>query len=186
MPLPRACDPPVREGGGKGERIHYRRPRHLSRVRPAVSRIIAASPTAGRDAGHADQADRHRRPPQGKEFEFDGLDTFLVGRTADAHLRLSFDDPYFSRRHFVVEVNPPRCRLLDLNSRNGTLKNGVRVHTAEVHDGDEIGAGHTVFKASVLAPVVDAPQTHELPVAPPTPASLTRSGCGGRPACGPI
>ncbi|HTU19962.1 MAG TPA: FHA domain-containing serine/threonine-protein kinase [Gemmataceae bacterium] len=103
-------------------------------------------------------------PHQGQEFVFDGHDTFLVGRTKDAHFQLSYDDPYFSRRHFLVEVNPPRCRLIDLNSRNGTLLNGVRVQTAEVADGDEIGAGHTVFKVQVLAPELVEKETLALPV----------------------
>ncbi len=88
-------------------------------------------------------------PHRGKEFTFEGHDTFLVGRVNDAHLQLSFDDPYFSRRHFVLEVNPPRCRLMDLKSRNGVHINGVRVEVAEIKDGDEIRAGHTVFKVSV-------------------------------------
>ena len=55
------------------------------------------------------------------------------------------------RRHFLVEVNAPRCRLIDLNSHNGVLLNGARVQTAEVADGDEIAAGHTVFKVHVIA-----------------------------------
>ena len=91
-------------------------------------------------------------PHQGREFVFDGHDTLLVGRTKDCHFQLSFDDPYFSRRHFLVEINPPRCKVTDLNSRNGTLLNGVRVRTAEVADGDEIGAGHTTFEVRVIAP----------------------------------
>src|SRR5262249_52181628 len=79
----------------------------------------------------------------------DGHDTFLVGRVNDAHLQLSFDDPYFSRRHFVLEVNPPRCRLMDLRSRNGTFLNGERVTVADVKHGDRIRAGHTVFEVAV-------------------------------------
>jgi serine/threonine-protein kinase len=106
-------------------------------------------------------------PHMGQEFEFKGHDTFLVGRTSDAHLRLPPGDPYFSRRHFLVEVNPPRCRVIDLNSRNGTLRNGARIQTADVSDGDEIGAGHTVFKVSVVPPVSPESQTLDLPVAPP-------------------
>ena len=102
-------------------------------------------------------------PHKGREFEFDGHDTFLVGRTKDAHFQLSYDDPYFSRRHFLVEVNPPRCRLIDLNSRSGTLLNGVRVQTAEVADGDEIAAGHTVFKVSVIVPAAHEADTLETP-----------------------
>ncbi len=105
-------------------------------------------------------------PHQGREFVFDGHDTFLVGRTKDAHFQLSYDDPYFSRRHFLVEINPPRCRLVDLNSRNGTLLNGARVQTAEVADGDEIAAGHTVFKVCVVAPGPGEQETLDLPAGP--------------------
>ena len=105
-------------------------------------------------------------PHQGREFIFDGRDTFLVGRVKDAHFQLSYDDPYFSRRHFLVEVNPPRCRLIDLNSRNGILLNGARILTAEVADGDEIAAGHTVFKVRVIAPEPHEKETLDLPVNP--------------------
>lgn len=89
-------------------------------------------------------------PHAGKEFTFDRHDTFLVGRAKDAHFRLSFDDPYFSRRHFLIEVNPPRCRVLDLGSRNGTYVNDQKVKLAELSDGDEVRAGHTVFKVRLL------------------------------------
>lgn len=106
-------------------------------------------------------------PHTGKEFRFDGHDTFLVGRVEDAHLRLSYDDPYFSRRQFVVEINPPRCRVLDLKSRNGTFVNGSRVAAADIVDGDEIAAGHTKFKVSVLDTPSEAQVTLDLPP-PPT------------------
>ncbi|QEL15100.1 hypothetical protein PX52LOC_02008 [Limnoglobus roseus] len=62
-----------------------------------------------------------------------------------------------------MEVNPPRCRVIDLNSRNGTLHNGLRVKTADVVDGDEIGAGHTVFKVVVFADSPQQPPTLDLP-----------------------
>ncbi len=105
-------------------------------------------------------------PHQGQEFVFDGHDTFLVGRAEDAHCQLPPDDPFFSRRHFLVEVNPPRCRLIDLNTRNGTRLNGVRIQMAEVADGDEIAAGHTVFKVGVIAAEPDEKDTLELPAHP--------------------
>ena len=89
-------------------------------------------------------------PHQGKKFLLEGHDTFLVGRAKDAHFQLSNDDPYFSRRHFLVEMNPPRCRVIDLSRRNGILHNGVRVQSAEIADGDEVGAGHTVFKFAFI------------------------------------
>lgn len=103
-------------------------------------------------------------PHQGKEFEFDQHDTFLVGRTKDAHFQLSYDDPFFSRRHFLIEINPPRCRLINLSNRNGTFVNGVKVESAEVKDGDEIAAGHTVFKVQVIPPDPDDLETLNLPV----------------------
>ncbi|MFO0810439.1 MAG: FHA domain-containing serine/threonine-protein kinase [Gemmataceae bacterium] len=88
-------------------------------------------------------------PHAGKAFAFAERDSFLVGRSREAHFSLPRDDMYFSRRHFLVEVNPPRCRLLDLKSRNGTHVNGTRVESAELADSDEIKAGHTVFRLSV-------------------------------------
>lgn len=118
-------------------------------------------------------------PHAGREFAFDRHDTFLVGRSRDAHLQLSPDDPYFSRRHFLVEVNPPRVRVVDLGSRNGTLVNGRRVDAAELRDGDEVAGGHTVFRVCVPPPDPDAVRTLDLPAAaggppaaPPPPAGL--------------
>jgi eukaryotic-like serine/threonine-protein kinase len=100
-------------------------------------------------------------PHAGKSFAFDKHDTFLVGRGRDAHFKLNADDPYFSRRHFLLEINPPRVRVLDLKSRNGVLVNGHRVEMAELHDGDELRAGHTVFKLTVVQPNFE-PATVEL------------------------
>src|SRR6476619_5763735 len=91
-------------------------------------------------------------PHAGRTFTFDRHDTFLVGRTEDCHFRFGYDDPYFSRRHFLIEINPPRCRVMDLNSRNGIRVNDEKVTVADLRDGDEVRAGHTVFRVSVLWP----------------------------------
>ena len=104
-------------------------------------------------------------PHAGKSFTFDRHDTFLVGRSKDAHFQLAHDDPYFSRRHFVVEVNPPRVRVLDLKSRNGTHVNGNRVATAELNDGDTIKAGHTIITITVPQPGPDDIHTFVEPTA---------------------
>jgi eukaryotic-like serine/threonine-protein kinase len=112
-------------------------------------------------------------PHVGREFAFDQHDTFLVGRSKDAHFQLSYDDPYFSRRHFLVEVNPPRVRVLDLNSRNGIAVNGVRVKRADLNDGDELRAGHTVFRVHVPQPDPEVQQTLDLPAKPAPPGLET-------------
>src|SRR5262249_13610715 len=62
-------------------------------------------------------------PGMGKVFSFRGHDTFLVGRSKRCHLRLPSRDKYCSRFHFLVEVNPPLCRLVDMGSNNGTYVN---------------------------------------------------------------
>lgn len=88
-------------------------------------------------------------PHQGQSYTFDQHDIFLVGRSGKAHFRLPRKDMYFSRVHFMVEVNPPRIALLDLGSRNGTRVNGQRVESANLRHGDEIQAGHTVLRVAI-------------------------------------
>ncbi len=45
-------------------------------------------------------------PHRGSSFTFRDHDTFIVGRSKDAHFRLPLKDKSFSRIHFMVEVNP--------------------------------------------------------------------------------
>jgi eukaryotic-like serine/threonine-protein kinase len=89
-------------------------------------------------------------PHSGQTFTLQGHDTFLVGRSRRAHLRLPAKDMYFSRVHFLVEMNPPFCRLMDMGSRNGTHVNGQKVDMVDLKDGDQIRAGHTVFQLSLV------------------------------------
>lgn len=119
-------------------------------------------------------------PHEGLVFQFDRHDTFLVGRSQYAHFRLPSKDKYFSRIHFMMEVNPPYCRLVDLGSHNGTFLNGQRVLMADVHHGDQIRAGRTVMQLTVAQEAGEAPSV-ELPPgqwSQPTPAAAT-------PACPP-
>src|SRR5262249_24091958 len=88
-------------------------------------------------------------PHRGRAFTFEEHDNFIVGRSERAHFRLSRKDRYFSRIHFLVEVNPPHCRLTDLASRNGTFLNGRRVAGADLKDGDQIQAGRRVLRVCV-------------------------------------
>jgi serine/threonine-protein kinase len=94
-------------------------------------------------------------PHQGNAFSFDDPDTFLVGRSDEAHFRLAEKDSFISRVHFLVEMNPPLCRLVDMNSQNGTYLNGERVQAAELKNGDRIQAGRTVFQVAISAPPTD-------------------------------
>jgi hypothetical protein len=106
-------------------------------------------------------------PHRGAAFTFAEHDTFLVGRSPEAHFSLP-DDPYFSRMHFLLEVNPPLCRLLDLHSRNGTEVNRRKVQAADLQDGDEIKGGQTVLRVAIERPAPGrrVEVTRDLPEAP--------------------
>jgi serine/threonine-protein kinase len=103
-------------------------------------------------------------PHQGQTFAFEGHDTFLVGRSRRAHFRLPREDRYFSRIHFLVEVNPPSCRLMDMGSKNGTFVNGKRVSLVDLQDGDQIQGGKTVLRVRVEK--LKAPAKRAEPVSP--------------------
>jgi serine/threonine-protein kinase len=115
-------------------------------------------------------------PHAGEEFTFAGHDMFLVGRSRRAHFRLPAKDRFFSRIHFMVEVNPPCCRVLDMESRNGTFVNRQRTQAADLRDGDTIHAGKTVFQVTVeLDPSESIPDTVMPPVRE-APAARDASG----------
>src|SRR5947207_2795887 len=112
-------------------------------------------------------------PHKGLEFSFDRHDTFLVGRSMHAHFQLPAKDKYFSRIHFMMEVNPPECRLIDMGSHNGTYVNGEKVLTADLKDGDQIRAGHTVLRVQVESePSSSSAPTLSLHAAPAAGAAL--------------
>ena len=102
---------------------------------------------------------------KGKVFAFEEHDAFLFGRLPECHCYLP-DDPLVSRRHFLVEVNPPDARIRDFGSRNGTFVNDKKIGSREkgetpeqgqkrkypevdLKDGDTIQAGDTVFSVKI-------------------------------------
>lgn len=93
-------------------------------------------------------------PQTGRLFTFDQHDTFMIGRSEDAHFCLPHDR-FFSRHHCILEIAPPQCFLRDLGSTNGTFVNGIRVDTAHLKAGDRIQGGETVLEVEVAA---DQPQ----------------------------
>jgi serine/threonine-protein kinase len=107
-------------------------------------------------------------PHRGQVYTFTGHDVFLVGRSRKAHFRLPAKDKFFSRLHFLVELNPPQCRLLDMGSHNGTFVNGARVAEADLRDGDRVKAGHTVLRVGLVLDLDEEADPFELPPEPPT------------------
>ena len=95
-------------------------------------------------------------PHSGRSFQFDAHDTFIVGRGTHSHFRLPSKDPYFSRTHFMIEVNPPLCRLFDMASTNGTFVNGRQVTEIDLHHGDSISGGDTTIAVAIEGLPADA------------------------------
>lgn len=84
----------------------------------------------------------------GRVFTFDQHDTFMIGRSEDAHFCLP-QDRFFSRHHCLLEIAPPQIFLRDLGSTNGTFVNGIKVETAHLRSGDRIQGGETVLQVEV-------------------------------------
>lgn len=163
---------------------------------PAAREKIAAAapakaPPAASESGSGVRIEMQviAGPHKGRKFTFNQHDTFLVGRSAKAHLRLQ-NDPHFSRFHFRLELNPPHCYLIDLGSRNGTFVNDRQVQECALQSGDIISGGTTEMKilldsadqtlylpspAAVAAPPSVAAPVANPPSAAETPAPETQS-----------
>lgn len=87
-------------------------------------------------------------PQTGRVFTFDQHDTFMIGRSEDAHFCLP-QDRFFSRHHCILEIAPPQIFLRDLGSTNHTFVNGIQVETAHLKSGDRIQGGETVLEVEL-------------------------------------
>lgn len=67
----------------------------------------------------------------------------VVGRGVDADIML--DSVELSRRHARLTLENFQWSVLDLGSRNGVYVNGLKVHSALLHDGDTLQLGNLVF-----------------------------------------
>ncbi len=104
----------------------------------------------------------------GQEYTFSEPARCLIGRAGDCAVRLhsSWESLMVSRRHCELDVVPPRVRVRDLGSRNGTYLNGrligqrargelpedlteVDCSGHELADGDELAVGPIVFRVRV-------------------------------------
>jgi eukaryotic-like serine/threonine-protein kinase len=113
-----------------------------------------------------------RGPLTGREFVFAGRTFCTVGRDPGCLLSLKTDppDPTVSRRHCLLDIDPPCVSVFDLGSRNGTFVNGARLGGRDrvcglvppraplevrLQDGDTFRVGETCFRV-VIEPAVPA------------------------------
>ncbi len=119
---------------------------------------------------------------QGRLFEFAERTTCIIGRHKECLPQLPDDEEHatVSRRHCLLDINPPDIRVRDFGSRNGTHVNGVNIGqrpdetTAkegarlkytdrDLNQGDRIKLGNTEFQVEVFVPLACSDCTVEIP-----------------------
>lgn len=111
-------------------------------------------------------------PQTGRAFSFDQHDTFMIGRSEDAHFCLPHDK-YFSRHHCIVEIAPPQAFVRDLQSTNGTYVNGMRVEAAYLKSGDRIQGGETILEVEVTTGLEEFDPSQHVQTATQQPSVVT-------------
>lgn len=84
----------------------------------------------------------------------------IIGRGPDVDL--AFEDAEMSRQHLALEFRSGAFRLRDLDSTNGTLLNGSRVHSGELTHGDRFDIGSLGFQI-LIEEREQEPEAYELP-----------------------
>ena len=88
-------------------------------------------------------------PAAGNKIPLAEGEPLRIGRNPKADHAFP-DDKAMSSLHFAIDFGPKGCRLLDLESSNGTFLNGARVKEATLANGDEIRAGATIFVVRIV------------------------------------
>lgn len=79
-----------------------------------------------------------------KEHTLNMGETVLIGRSTEADVQFSYSN--ISGKHFRLTLKNDRLELQDLESKNGTYLNGIRIDQSEVFIGDEIRFGSVSIK----------------------------------------
>ncbi len=75
-----------------------------------------------------------------QNIETNLVHSLIVGRSSTCDIYI--DDTKLSRQHFVIESDGDDFFIMDLQSRNGTMLNGMCIHGRQaLHSGDKIVAG---------------------------------------------
>ncbi len=73
-----------------------------------------------------------------------GNAALLAGRDEESDIRI--DDPSVSRRHARIQPAVDGCYVIDLGSTNGTFVNNQRVSKTQLHNGDSLRIGNSLFR----------------------------------------
>jgi pSer/pThr/pTyr-binding forkhead associated (FHA) protein len=117
-------------------------------------------------------------PLAGAEFRFGSRTLCLLGRSGACLLQVpdAPDTRDISRRHCLLDVDPPAIRIRDLGSRNGTYVNGHKIGQRParqspeeaqapdapdyaLHEGDMIRMGGLVLRVGIVAEDTSQPES---------------------------
>ena len=85
------------------------------------------------------------------ELPLENLSTVILGRSSRSDFKIP--DELMSSKHLKIFLRPPKLHITDLDSKNGTYLNGIRIESSDVFLGDEIKIGST--KISITAEKMD-------------------------------
>lgn len=84
-----------------------------------------------------------------QNIETNIVSSLIVGRSDTCDIYI--DDSKLSRQHFVIEHDEMNFYIMDLQSRNGTLVNGIRINGRQLlHSGDKITAGLSEIYITII------------------------------------
>ncbi|WP_425615235.1 FHA domain-containing protein [Anatilimnocola sp. NA78] len=84
-------------------------------------------------------------PGLGRKITLREGQLLYVGRTDQADVSCP-ENPEMSSVHFTIRWMGNECQFKDLNSANGSYRNGERIAETLVQDGDEIKTGQATFR----------------------------------------
>lgn len=87
-------------------------------------------------------------PAQGSQLWITRNQCLVIGRMSTADFSIPAD-PHLSRNHLFVEGGENYFHVRDNGSRNGTYVNNAPVSSIELHSGDVIRAGKTIFEVTL-------------------------------------
>lgn len=85
------------------------------------------------------------------EIPLDSNTSVVLGRSSRSDHKIP--DELMSGTHCKITLRPPQLEVTDLESKNGTYLNGLRVEQADIFLGDEIKIGST--KITIVAEKMD-------------------------------
>lgn len=85
------------------------------------------------------------------DISIDPNSTITIGRTDKSSVKIP--DPLLSGVHCKIHYHPPKLEITDMESKNGTYLNGLRIEKSDVFIGDEIKMGDS--KITILAEKMD-------------------------------